>query len=268
MKKDREVRETKDNEEVRRIIIYNIKTIPEELKKQCYSYLDLSRYFDDRLCKDVKGWENIKKDVDEFTKSFEYSITYQIELVFICYSIAYYLGLCLNSKTGRKIKVRQGNKGLEDWTPDLSNDEKEYVKFLVDDKCVIDKDTDDIAITISATQDIRNDVVEYIKAKDINVKKVIHFELPDEIIGNKSVQGGNNAWKLAQQIKNWLNSNRTIKEKQANIHIFMAAPVTMAFFLGQQSFTFNNVSLYEYIQGKTVDDIYKKSIFIGKSDLI
>lgn len=257
--------ETKSNFNIgKKIMIRNIKNGTEKIIDQCSSSLDLCEYFDGRICSKEENWQKIKAEIENFTDRLDCNSQYEMHLS-VCYSIAYYLGICLNSKTSRKISIIQSSNGLVDWTPQLANDNKKYCEFVVKEE-YLDENIDDIAICISVTSDIKEDVTEYLKSKEIKVKKIINFTL-DSNTGNKSVENGNHAWNLATQIKNILNK-RTLKERGANLYIFIAAPVAIAFFLGQLSFAFVNINLYEYTGILEVDKIYKKSIYISKGERI
>lgn len=255
--------ETKANlENIKKVMVRNIETGTEKIIEQCENTLDLCEYFNERICKDEENWEKIKEKIKAFTEGLDCNVKYEINLS-VCYTIAYYLGICLNSKSSREIRIKQSSNGSVDWTPDFSNDAKEYSRFIVEEKKMKDG-IGDLAICVSITSDIKRDVIEYLNAQHIEVGKVVNFTL-DKKVGNKSVENGNHAWNLAEEVKNWL-SKRTIKERKANLHIFIAAPVAIAFFLGQQSFAFVNINLYEYTGIFEEDKIYKKSIFISKGE--
>lgn len=254
---------TKTNlENIKKIMVRNIANGTEKIMKQCESTLDLCKHFNGRMCKSEEEWTNIKKEIEVFTDGLDCNVKYEMNLS-VCYTIAYYLGMCLNSKSSREIRIKQSSNGSVDWTPDFSNDAKEYSEFIVEEE-KSKENIGDLAICISITSDIKGDVIEFLNAQHIEVEKVVNFTL-DKKVGNKAVENGNHAWNLAEQVKTWL-SKRTIKERNANLHIFIAAPVSIAFFLGQQSFAFKNINLYEYTGIFEPDKIYKKSIFISKGE--
>lgn len=264
LKKDRKV-QNEITDAPKKIMIRNIKNGTEQIMEQCERTLDLCEHFEGRMCKSEEAWQKIKEKIEAFTEELDCSSEYEINLS-VCYTIAYYLGICLNSKTSRKIRIKQSSNGLIDWTPNLSGDTKEYSKFKIQDQ-KIQEDVDDIAICISITSDIKADVIEYLNSQQIGVKKVINFTLENKV-GTKSVENGNHAWKLTEEIKDWLMTKRTLKERNTNLHIFIAAPVSVAFFLGQQSFAFNKINLYEFTGIMEANKIYKKSIFISKGERI
>lgn len=249
-------------ENIKKVMVRNIENGTEKIMEQCESTLDLCKYFNGRMCESEENWIEIKKEIEAFTDGLDCNVKYEMNLS-VCYTVAYYLGICLNSKSSREIRIKQSSNGSVDWTPDFSNEIKKYNEFMVEEQ-KMKEGIGDLAICISVTSDIKGDVVEYLNAKHIEVGKVVNFTL-DKKVGNKAVENGNHAWNLAEQVKTWL-SKRNIKERNANLHIFIAAPVSIAFFLGQQSFAFSNINLYEYTGIFEPNSIYKKSIFINKGE--
>lgn len=80
-------------------------------------------------------------------------------------------------------------------------------------------------------------------AYKLSIGRVIRFKLP--ISGSASVQDGAHAWKLANQIKDIVDS-RKLKEKRNTLHIFSACPNALMFLLGRYSLSFGKTILYEY----------------------
>lgn len=257
--------ETKTNlENVKKIMVRNIENGTEKVMEQCESTLDLCKYFNGRICESEENWIEIKREIETFTDGLDCNIKYEMNLS-VCYTIAYYLGICLNSKSSREIRIKQSSNGSVDWTPNFSSDSKKYNEFTVEEQ-KMKEGIGDLAICISITSDIKEDVIEYLDSQHIDVGKVVNFTL-GENVGNKTVENGNHAWNLAEQVKTWL-GRRNIKERNSNLHIFIAAPVSIAFFLGQQSFAFSNINLYEYTGIFEANKIYKKSIFISKGERV
>ncbi|WP_298836046.1 SAVED domain-containing protein [Clostridium sp.] len=238
----------------------------EEVIEQCEKkhVLDCVKYFDGRKCKNSMSWNEIKDKISEFANSLSCSVEYCIDIS-AHYTIAYYLGLVLSSKSGKKAYVNQrGIGGINPWRPWTEENKNEYKMFDVESS-EIDNQSNDIAICISATINIFNDVKEYIGANDIKVKKMVNFSFTDKS-GNLSVVNGEHAFKLAQQIKNVLN-NRTLLEKNGQLHLFFSAPVSLVFFLGQISFLFRNINLYEYTGIYNYKEIYSKTLLIEKGEV-
>lgn len=236
----------------------------ESMQKACYS-LDLLKHFTDRIPNNNNVWEKIKDELVEFVSILSNTEAYQMDAA-VHYSIAYFLGILLNSKSGKIIKYNQwvATKGIQQWEP-ISNDIKEYIKFKVEEK-IINQTSDTLVVCVSITNDILNDVSEFIKANNIEIEKIVNYKM-DNNIGNISVENGQHAWKLAEQIKRDLDG-RPLKKRAGNIHFFFAAPAGLVFFLGQMSFSLKNIHLYEFANNTTEPkDIYYKTFFIEKGEI-
>ncbi|MEW9952930.1 SAVED domain-containing protein [Clostridium butyricum] len=235
----------------------------ESMQKACYS-LDLLKYFTDRIPNNNNVWNNIKDELIEFVSTLSNAESYRMDAS-VHYSIAYFLGILLNSKSGKKIKYNQwvATKGIQQWEP-IINDKKEYIGFKVEDK-IINQNSDTVVVCVSITNDILNDVSEFINANNIEIEKILNYKM-DKNIGNISVENGQHAWKLAEQIKRDLDS-RSLKKRAGHIHFFFAAPAGLVFFLGQMSFSLKNIHLYEFANNTTEPkDIYYKTFFIEKGE--
>lgn len=226
--------------------------------------LDFIDCFENRRCKDNITWSDIADKVSEFANTLSCNEEYCIDIS-AHYSIAYYLGLLLNSKSGKKAYINQRSVGgINSWKSWAEESDNMY-KLLDVETIELDMESNNIAICISATMLIHNDVKEYIEANGIRVKKIINFSFGD-YSGNSSVANGEHAWKLAQQVKSVLNS-RNISERNGQLHLFFAAPVSVVFFLGQISFPFRNINLYEFTGVYDPKEIYYRTLFIEKGEI-
>ncbi|NSB34515.1 SAVED domain-containing protein [Clostridium saccharoperbutylacetonicum] len=236
----------------------------ESMQKASYP-LDLLKYFNNRLPINNTVWEQIKEELIKFVNRLSNSEAYQIDAS-IHYSIIFFLGILLNSKSGKTVKFNQyvANKGNQQWEP-IGINNKEYTKFVVEDRN-FEQDSDDIALCVSITNNIINDVSEFINSNNIKIEKIVNYKIEDNI-GNLLVEDGQHAWALAQQIKKGLD-DRPLKKKAGNIHFFFAAPAGLVFFLGQMSFSLKNIHLYEFSNNITEPkNIYYKTFFIEKGEI-
>lgn len=260
--KTKENEESCHNEKLIAIRSYTRGT-EESMKNACYS-LDLSKYFNGRIPTNNNVWENIKKELIQFVETLSNTEAYQLD-VSTHYSIVYLLGILLDSKSGKKVKIiqRTPSTGIQQWEPAIC-DTKGYNKFKVDEK-IIEQNSNDIAVCVSITKNISNDVSEFLKSNDIKIEKIVNYMLDDNI-GNLSVENGQHAWRLAQQIKRDLD-NRPLKKREGNIHFFFAAPNGLVFFLGQMAFSLKNMHLYEFSNTGKSKDIYYKTFVIEKGEI-
>lgn len=234
----------------------------ESMKNACYS-LDLSKYFNERIPINDDVWTKIQMEVIKFVKKLSNNEVYQLDAS-THYSITYLLGILLDSKSGNKVKIKQrtSSLGIQQWEP-VTYNLKEYNKFKVDER-IIEQNSKDIAICVSITKNILSDVFEFITVNDIKVNKIVNYTLDDNI-GNISVEDGQHAWRLAEQIKRDLD-DRPLINREGNIHFFFAAPNGLVFFLGQMSFSLKNIHLYEFSNNAEPKNIYYRTFVIPKGE--
>lgn len=244
-----------------------------DYNKSDYEFdLDLRDYFDNRLIKDNNDWNNIKNKIYTFSKELKakahVNIPYELYLS-THMSISYCLGVCLNGKGNYEIKVMQKTQSnCLDWSIDsnISNEEFKDKLFNIESH-ILNEENEDVAVCISTmANSIYEDTYEFIKANNIPIKRIIDFNLGDRG-SNRSVESGTHGWHLANQVRNEI-SRRSFKERKGNLHIFMAVPISIPFFLGQLSFNFKNIFLYEHTTKPNEKDLYAKSIVIEDADAI
>ena len=242
-----------------------------EYNKEDYDMvLDLRGYFDHRFINNAEDWNAIKEEIQNFSQELKkkshvdnpYTLYLSTHL-----SIAYCLGGCLNGKGNYGVNVIQITQSKPlDWSIDSSKSKEEFEDKLFN---IIsykkDEEINDVAVCVSTrAASIYEDAQEFLKANDISVNRIIDFNLGDKG-GNKSVESGTHGWYLSNQVRDEI-SKRSFKERKGNLHLFMAVPVSMPFFLGQLSFDFKNIILYEHTTSPEEKDIYVPSIFIKNAD--
>lgn len=160
-------------------------------------------------------------------------------------SIAFATGRILDSKSGINVFPIQKSvtNGNELWDAKLSS-KRNYSNWNVSDE-IFDEKQSDSALILNVTRPIYNDVVGYIKEKNISVKRIINCTLNEVGATNFSIEDGNHAAALANSVYNAI-AQRTTAERRAKLHIFASAPNAFMFFLGQNSRGFGKCVLYEY----------------------
>jgi hypothetical protein len=160
-------------------------------------------------------------------------------------SIAFATGRILDSKSGINVFPIQKSvtNGNELWDVKLSS-KRNYSNWNVSDE-IFDEKQSDSALILNVTRPIYNDVVGYIKEKNISIKRIINCTLSEVGATNFSIEDGNHAAALANSVYNAI-AQRTTAERRAKLHIFASAPNAFMFFLGQNSRGFGKCVLYEY----------------------
>jgi hypothetical protein len=102
-----------------------------------------------------------------------------------------------------------------------------------------------IAIAISVSHSVLEDVVEYLLRANIGVGRVLHA-LPPSGPGRASIRDGAHAWALVEALVKRIREERNRRDDDSSLHLFIAAPNALSFFLGRQSFPMGNCTVYEY----------------------
>lgn len=224
------------------VAIRSFKRHTEGIKERTADMLDLVECFEGRFLKEEYSWNDIFVQLDSFVqKKMKKDIEYHIELE-THLTIAFTAGRILNSKSGIKtIPVQKTVNGLCDWEI-AAKDEQNYDLFKISDE-LLNKDGQDTVLAICITNDIHDDVVNYLQDNHFLINTAYYFTLPD--IGNNSISNGYHAWLLANQI-NGLIRKRTTDTKRGILHIFVAGPTALMFNLGKLSMSYGKIQLYEY----------------------
>ena len=220
----------------------------ENLHEEVDKILCLLEYFDERQLADGLTWEDhVYPCLCEFADTVlaeKKPIQLHIDSHLV---LAFALGYCLDPKYGANISIVQKTRnGKILWQPD--SDKLEYDKPQWSwNEHVVEREnsTFDIALAVSVTQDVFQDV-EYYVSKNLNsVRKIIETSILPEPTGT-SVRDGTHALNLAQRLISGVKQRRSITERTGTIHLFIAAPTAIALFIGQQAKTLGRIKIYEY----------------------
>jgi hypothetical protein len=168
----------------------------------------------------------------------------QLRLVFDAHtSIAFASGSILDVKSGRDIEIEQrGAKGREVWSATDREPESSWPAPTFDVEVV--GEGKDAAVTIGLTHDIQSRVDEHIRKELGVVGRIIHCAIPSGA-GQTAVKCGRHAFDIVESV-----ARQVAQVRQANafghLHLFVAAPNVVTFFLGQRHSVLGPVTLYEY----------------------
>lgn len=228
-----------------------------EDETMCLSLLDK---FDGRNLKNGYDWNN---DIYPKLRDFLIANTnnkhaYQVFLDTHA-SLAFAAGQVLDSKSGINVFPIQksATNGTELWDVKLSS-KRNYSNWNISHK-MFDENQFDSALILNVTHPIYNDVVGYIKEKNLSIGRIINCT-PNEVgATNFSIEDGNHAAALVNSVYNAIAQRSTV-ERRATLHIFASAPNAFMFFLGQNSRGFGKCVLYEYDFEQRDSCSYSKSI--------
>ena len=128
-------------------------------------------------------------------------------------------------------------------------------------EAVVDRDEgDDVAVVVSFSRDALADVEDYIADGGLKIARILHVSAAGGP-GPKAIAGGEHAADLADQIAARVKAMRVARG--ARVHIFIAAPNALTFFLGQNRQSMGPVTLYEFDFGGAANGSYHPSFRIG-----
>ncbi|WP_166688748.1 SAVED domain-containing protein [Bacillus albus] len=216
----------------------------ENMEDETKHMLCLLEHFDERYIKEDAAWnDQILKNTEQFlTNCTRESIPYHLHLDTHS-SIAFAAGYFLDSKSGVDVAPIQRYKGRHVWKPDESYNVEDYPGWQCEET-MIDETAQDIAITLGVRHGIIDDVNYFIEQKELAIKKIINCTVGDGPGGNV-IRNGTHAWILADKIATIINS-RSFEERKGRLHIFVAVPNALIFFIGQHGKSFGPCTLYEY----------------------
>lgn len=204
--------------------------------------LDLTNILDKRELQPGYSWGNVFQAIEKFVcNRLDNTIEYHVALETLL-SVSFTAGRILNPKSGIKvIPVQKTLDGRVDWKRDTI-DEAVYSKFIVSDKMLC-AGASEVAISIGVTHDINKAVQNFIENSQLKIGLHKAFLLED--FGNDAVKDGTHAWQLAKQISREISKHADIIKK-GRLHLFIAGPNSLMFYLGMQIMMYGKIQLYEF----------------------
>lgn len=205
--------------------------------------LSFESYFEGRhLLEGLKWSTDVAKPLDKFLlEKARLSSCLQLTIDANA-SIAFIAGRTLHLKSGvRTVLVQNGQRGQELWhAADGGANQGANFYVSIDDI----GDGDELAVAVSLTRATDKAVRKYIEGNLPKVRSLLHCRLPGNV-GQTNVLGGQHAARLADQLTDAINDiqqtsliNRT--------HLFVSAPNTFLFYLGQHAQALGSNQMYEF----------------------
>ncbi len=205
--------------------------------------LDLTDRFTERYLKPDLSW---KGDVFDPVKQFLRQRIVGAAAVRLSLdahaSVAFAAGQTLHLKSGVSPElVQHGRRGREVWHADdgsaLGAPSLEIQSQEVGDG-------DEIAIAVGLTRPVAEDVRSYLANTSLPIGQLVLCQLADGA-SQTGVCGGEHAALLADQIAEYL-SNAVKDRILSRRHLFVSAPNSFLFFLGQQAQSLGQIQMYEF----------------------
>ena len=126
-------------------------------------------------------------------------------------------------------------------------------------------DSTDLAVALCITHDIAKDVEQYVRCSLPSIKQVLELR-PSFGPGSLVVKSGHHAFDLAEATKEAIRHSKHEAPDCRNIHLFVAAPNSLCFFLGQQQIAIGPVQLYEFDFDQQRGGSYEPSLALPMTD--
>jgi hypothetical protein len=156
-------------------------------------------------------------------------------------SVAFVCGRTLHVKSGVRTEIYQnGRRGPELWHVEDGHGESlpfETELTSLNDGC-------ELAVSVSVAQPTHSAVMAFVRESLPDVSQVLNCQLPTGP-SQTGITGGFHAAQLSDQIAGLV---KTLRETQtiSRVHLFVAAPNALLFYLGQQVQALGRYQMYEY----------------------
>jgi hypothetical protein len=250
-------------EDTGQIGIRSFMRFAEHMEDETEDMVDLVLHFDNRRVRAQDDWSQvIFPKVSAFLSKYARLVKPYTLLLDTHTSIAFAAGYCLEIKSGANVfPVEQTRTGKEVWGLQTGANPDGRVSWTKTNHSISSKGRD-VAVAISITHDVFNDVQDFVIRNLPQAGRIIHCRVHPQP-GNTAVVDGAHAFALAQQLAA-LFKQRTREEREGALHLFAAAPNAFMFFLGQLAHGFGTCVLYEYDFESNALGAYQSSITFSR----
>lgn len=232
----------------------------DRLEDRCHDVLNLVPNFDERYIHDASQWAKLLyPQLSCFLHDAARSAGTKLCLALDAHStLAFAAGTVLNTKSGFDIELEQRIQGRRIWSAQDENQDSSWAQL---DSSIIKVNEKSIglAVAVCVTHDIANDVVKYVSAFDSSISHILKL-CPSTGPSAQVVKSGRHAFDLSEAIKDAIRASKREMPDCNKIHLFVAAPNAMCFFLGQQQIAIGSVELYEFDFDQQRDGSYTPSL--------
>ena len=228
--------------------VYGVKSFEhafDRLEERCDGVLDLVPVFDERYIRDDADWRaKLYPDLQAFLVGAARNRP-RLRLALDAHTtLAFAAGSILNIKSGRDVELEQRTFGRRVWAADDMPLDPEWptVRASIEE---IDPEQVDLAVALGITHDISEHVRQYVSEHLNSIGKLLILQ-PTSGPGAQVVTCGRHAFELVQAAKDAVRGTNLRSTSRGMTHIFIAAPNSLTFFLGQQQPVLGHVRLYEF----------------------
>lgn len=216
----------------------------ERMEVDCIDHVDVTNHFTgDRYIRSPEQWEAVREEVAAFLDHALQARTAD-RIVLECHlTLAYLAGRCLPHASGTSIipVQKRPHSGPEPWCP--AHPVPEGLPAWNVEETTHANDLRDVVVALSVTHEISPDVAHYCAVAGIEPRSTLNLR-PEGGSGPASVINASHAYALAAEAVRLI---RHAKKHGERVHLFVAAPNALMFFLGQTMTELADpVQLYEH----------------------
>ena len=247
---------------VERPKVYGVKSFEhafDRLEDRCDDVLNFVSAFEKRFILNDTDWsEKLYPELSDFLRMAAGG-RMELRLALEAHTtLAFATGSILDVKSGCHVELEQRTPKQNVWSADdvpVDPNWPGLEQTLID----LNAGAPDIAVAVGITHSVANDVRNYVNDHLPNVGRLLCL-VPSSGAGYHAVAAGRHAFMLAQTAKSEILSAKSSLTQEACSHIFIAAPNTLTFFLGQQAPVLGRIWLYEFDFEGTRGRTYQPSL--------
>lgn len=229
------------------------------LEHRCREVLDLTGQFDQRFIRDEAAWAtSLWPALCKFLaraagQGERLSLALDAHL-----TLAFAAGAILDLKSGRVVEIEQRSPARRIWAPDHCETDPAWPR-LETTLIRLEGGGDGLAVALALTHDIEAEVRRYLSAEQGAIGRLLVCR-PAGGAGALAVRSGRHAFDLAAAIAAAVRAARPAAAE--SVHLFIAAPNALTFFLGQRRPLLGPVTLYEHDFECERDCLYQRSLIL------
>jgi hypothetical protein len=154
-------------------------------------------------------------------------------------SLAYAVGSILDVKSGKNVEIEQRSIGRRFWSESDMDLNPTWPGLAFREECLCDGK--DVAVALGITHDVERNVRDHIAAHMPDVGKLLIVR-PESGASQGAVRCGSHAAHLAESVAGQVRALGRVPM----VHMFIAAPNGMTFFLGRHHRTIGPTTVYEW----------------------
>lgn len=241
-------------------VTYGVKSFEhpiDPLETRCAAVLDLTPLFEDRFIRDEADWtETISPRLSAFLLSAAREHQTLRLALDAHVSLAFAAGSILDVKCGREVELEQRTTQRRIWSATDQAVDPGW-PALTAEIVELDEGRSGVAVAIAFTHDMRDAVTTYLRSALPDVGRLLVLR-PTDGANSMSVQCGAHAFQMAERCAAEI---RALASGQP-VHLFIAAPNALTFFLGQRRPLIGPAVLYEFDFEQVQGGSYRRSLML------